>query len=70
MALERLRTPSLSGSDTEEVEETEAEEDTDEEQESSGSRFGTLKKTVGIVLAAVIAIVTLRKLRNRGSDDE
>lgn len=68
MALEKLRTPSLSGSETEEAEETEAEQEV--EQESSGSRLGTLTKVLGVGLAAVIGVVTLRKLRARGSDAE
>lgn len=74
MALERLRTPSLSGSETDTTEQSAAEEanadeaeETDEE--SGGSRFGKLKATLGVALAAVIAIVTLRRLRSGGGDE-
>jgi len=40
-----------------------------EEAESSGSRLGTIKKTVGVALAAATAAVAVRRIRRRGNDE-
>jgi len=40
--------------------------DAAEETESSGSRLGTIKKAVGVALAAAAAVVAVRRLRRRG----
>lgn len=67
MAFDKLKKPILSN---EEAEDEENADDEAQEGDVKGSRLGTLKKSLGIALAAAVAVVTLRKVRNRGNDEE
>ncbi|GAA0678473.1 hypothetical protein ACFQDG_14970 [Natronoarchaeum mannanilyticum] len=70
MTLERLRRRAAQSdeqrdADGETSDDPETSIDIAEETESSGSRLGTITKTVGVAIAAATVVVAVRRLRRR-----
>lgn len=62
MVLDGLRKRSNSETNDTETDERDADE------EASGSRLGTVTKSLGVAVVAGLALLTVRRVRNRGSE--
>ncbi len=70
MTLERLRRRAAQSDEQRDADgeasyDSETSIDVAEKAESSGSRLGTITKTVGVAIAAATVVVTVRRLRRR-----